>query len=49
MANDADIRNLTRKVGELERSVSNLGRVLDALNTNLVELLREIKEKKDGN
>jgi hypothetical protein len=49
MANDADLRKLTMRVNELERSVSNLTRVLEALNTNFVEFLREIKEKNDGN
>lgn len=48
MANDADLRQLTRTVKSLEDSVNNLGRVLAALNTNFVELLKEIKEKKDG-
>lgn len=47
MANDADIRSLTRKVADLERSVGKLGRVLDALNTNFTEYLRMLKEAQE--
>lgn len=50
MANDADIRQLSRTVKSLEDQVKNLGRVLEALNTNFVEymrMLREAQEKTD--
>lgn len=52
MANDADIRQLSRTVKSLEDKVAALGRVLVALNTNFTEYLRMLKEaqeKSNGN
>jgi hypothetical protein len=46
---DADLRNLTRTVKSLEGAVKDLTRALYNVGSDLGELLKEIKEKKDGN
>lgn len=47
MANDADIRALTRAVNNLNQTLRNFARIAEALNENVVELGRMKKAENE--
>jgi hypothetical protein len=45
MANDADIRALTRRVHELDNTLKNLVKVLATMNQNTVQIFQKLTEE----